>query len=114
MYSLSLSLPSQHLPLLRTHSPNNVTFPPLDTSYSDKHPGLKLLQVQAIARHGSRVPYIKYMDCWDGYGFKWDCNVTEMSIPSPKDKGNDGMRIGRSGSSKGGNKGESLEPSSHS
>lgn len=68
-------------------------------------------QVQVIARHGSRTPYRIYnptvgdlfagpsfhpetyshlltfhlsgysLQCWHGYGFKWDCNLTELAEP---------------------------------
>ena len=72
-------------------SPNNVSIPPLAEEYAARVPGLTLLQVQVVARHGSRVPYIKYTDCWAGYGFTdWNCNVTDMSVPSAQSAGNDG------------------------
>lgn len=74
-------------------SPNNVTFPGLDAEVASRFPGLRLLQVQAIARHGSRVPYIKYMNCWDDYGFEWDCNVTEMTRASSSAGAHDGRVV---------------------
>lgn len=54
-------------------------------------PGLRLLQVQVVARHGSRTPYKVYdPTCWSGYGFVWNCNVTEMTQAGSTDGGVDG------------------------
>lgn len=49
--------------------PNNVEIPPLADGLVERTgPGLKLLQVQVVARHGSRTPYKVYNPtCWDGY-----------------------------------------------
>lgn len=38
-------------------------------------------QVQAVIRHGARAPYAK-PQCWAGYDYTWDCNVTEVSQAS--------------------------------
>ena len=74
----------------------------LSSSYYPTHSPTLLPKHTHKNRHGSRVPYIKYMDCWDGYGFKWDCDVTQMSIPSPNDTGNDGECWRRGGRGEGG------------
>lgn len=42
----------------------------------------KLVQVQALLRHGARTPYDK-LSCWDDYDVEWnDCGVSELSIPT--------------------------------
>ena len=48
--------------------PNNVAIPPLSEGLVERTPGLRLLQVQVVARHGSRTPYKVYdPTCWAGY-----------------------------------------------
>lgn len=47
--------------------PNRLEIPPLDAGLAERTPGLRLLQVQVVARHGSRTPYQVYNPtCWDG------------------------------------------------
>lgn len=37
------------------------------------------LKVQSFIRHGARTPYTK-PQCWAGYDFIWNCNVTEVGF----------------------------------
>lgn len=47
--------------------PNGLEIPPLNAGLAERIPGLRLLQVQVVARHGSRTPYKVYSPtCWDG------------------------------------------------
>lgn len=42
----------------------------------------KLVQVQAVIRHGSRTPYAP-LPCWKNYDVSWnDCNVTDLMLGS--------------------------------
>jgi len=41
----------------------------------------KLLQVQVLIRHGSRIPSAPFY-CWDGYDHNFNCEVTELVAPS--------------------------------
>lgn len=71
-------------------SPKNMeerTLPPLDLEL----PGMRILQVITVHRHGARTPWTAY-DCWDGYKedpaqSQWDCSLTSvMALPKKKEK----------------------------
>jgi len=44
-----------------------MAIPPVSDGLAARTPGLRLLQVDVVARHGSRTPYKLYSPtCWDG------------------------------------------------
>jgi len=60
------------------------TIPPLD----EEIPGMQILQVISVIRHGARTPWTAY-DCWDGYKedptqSQWDCDFTSVMAPPKK------------------------------
>merc|ERR1719183_1011935 len=51
---------------------NDFSIPKLKGNTKD----LRLLQVQAVIRHGARTP--AHDNCWDGYDTSWDCAVSQL------------------------------------
>ena len=58
---------------------HNFEIPPLTEFQREKVD--RILQVQALIRHGARAPYAKF-SCWKDYNISWSsCNVTEIVSP---------------------------------
>ncbi|CAM9185661.1 unnamed protein product [Phaeothamnion confervicola] len=71
-----------------TKDSDAMTIPPLQASLAVSFGGavrvsdVEMVQVQAIIRHGARTPFEDY-PCWRGYRESWDCDVTELMVPTP-------------------------------